>query len=534
MTRMAASYAQAKEEGDWKKALIAYRSLGALRDFPVLQRLLPSEARALLADGTTNEAVLMLKLALALEAKGFSAAALSQYRDLLDRRAGGIKEASSEELLLWSAKALRLRNRSILGLLCAELGRRGLALPEGAQACLDSRDSIDQMRRGVVTIRVDKGIKIEQGVGVPDRVLGTGFFIDPAGYVLTNYHVIASEVDPTYEGYSRLSVKPSDSPEDRLPAKVVGYDRLLDIALLKVEMTPPYVFALEDMATALHPGDRIYAIGSPVGLQNTVTSGIVSALGRRFLPNGEVIQVDAALNPGNSGGPLLDADGRVVGIVYAGLPAYEGISFAISAAWIRQILPELFEGGEMQRGWLGIMATVEGLGLQVLYSQPKIGDGLEPGDRLVSIAGEGPATVPAAQFLLAGHYPGELLTLELKRGGTPLRLLRSLVPRPYAPLETAAQNDTKVRLLPALFGMEVELIPGSILSPDSYTITRIRRGSIADESGLSEQDPFVLKRFVIDKEGRVILIQIHVKKRKAGFLDSILQLPAGLDNPDLL
>jgi hypothetical protein len=112
--------------------------------------------------------------------------------------------------------------------------------------------------------------------------------------------------------------------------------------------------------------------------------------------------------------------------------------------------------------------------------------------------------------------------------------LRALRRRPFSPLEAAASLDRRELLFPALFGMSVRPLPGSFLEPEAYSVARIYPGSIADESGLSENDPFALRRFIVDKEHRAAVIQIHVKKRKAGFLESIIQIPAPLDVPDFI
>ncbi len=119
----------------------------------------------------------------------------------------------------------------------------------------EARASFATMLKGTATIWVNRGVKIEKGVGYPDRVIGSGFFIDPRGYLLTNHHVIASEVDPAYEGFSRLFLRLSDDPTARIPAKVVGWDPVLDLALVKVEIVPGYVFS-GSSSVAVEPGDR--------------------------------------------------------------------------------------------------------------------------------------------------------------------------------------------------------------------------------------------------------------------------------------
>jgi S1-C subfamily serine protease len=554
-SRFAAIYASSLETKDFRKAAMALRSLRAMAaDSKAAPLLAPDAARIAVLDRCLG-AELLAAEAEELYSKGLSTAALIRYADALDsaESLGELVEGRSEKglsfssLRVWAGRALESRNRIALDRFAQTLKASNLPLPEGSEAFLGSRDAMADMRKGVVTIRVDRGIKIEQGLGVPDRVLGTGFYIDPRGYVLTNYHVISSEVDPKYEGYSRLSVRPSDAPETRIPAKVIGYDRLLDLAVLKVDAKPEFVFSF-DRAKSPLPGERIYAMGSPVGLENTITSGIVSAVGRRLLPTGEVIQVDAALNPGNSGGPLVDGEGRVLGVVFAGLPNYQGLNFAIPSAWILKVLPDLMRGGELDRAWLGLaIADMSGEAggsspsktafagrLLVSYSAPKMAAQVTMGDYLVSIDGEKIAKTAEAQALLLGRLPGELVSLRLRDEKGERIVLSALGSRPYAPLEAALQSDKRERLFPVLFGMELKVLPASFLEPESYSVARVYPGSIADESGLSENDPFSLRRLVVDKSQRFVLIQIHVKKRKAGFLDSIIQIPAALDSADLI
>ena len=538
--RMAANYREAAGKGDWRSALAILRSLKVLSEDPYAADSLAGEARSILSEAD-SEASLIAKDAEALYGDGCLVASLAVYLRSLDAtaREGGAPDAAA--LRLWAGRALESHNVAILGRICGELGRRKLDLPAGAAAALAARPTMQEMRKGVVTIWVDRGIKIQQGMGVPDRVLGTGFYVDPAGYLLTNYHVIASEVDPSYEGYSRLSIRPSDSPDERIPARVVGWDRLLDLALIKVDVKPDFVFSLDDAEARLESGDRIFVIGSPVGLENTVTAGIVSATGRRLLPFGDVLQIDAALNPGNSGGPLLDETGRVVGVVFAGVPSYQGLNFAIPSPWVLRVLPELFRGGEVERGWLGLglSPTARGAapsrrGLEILYRYPGQALSLARGDELRAIDGLPVSSLAEAQALLSAHAPGEFVSVEVDGPRGPRKYSCGLSQRPYAPLEKAASVDRKENLFPLLYGMEVIPVPGELFEPEAYKITRILAGSVADEGGLSEDDPFALRAFIADKDNRVIYIQIHIKKRKAGFLESVISLPAEMDSPNLL
>lgn len=120
-----------------------------------------------------------------------------------------------------------------------------------------SRESVTKLISGTVTVYVDKGIKIQRGVGYADSVLGSGFFISKDGYIVTNHHVISDMVNKKYEGYARLYVKLADDPDTRIPAKVIGYDSSIDLALIKTEVEAPYVFSLGS-SSDLSVGDKIY------------------------------------------------------------------------------------------------------------------------------------------------------------------------------------------------------------------------------------------------------------------------------------
>ena len=215
-----------------------------------------------------------------------------------------------------------------------------------------AQDVISSLISATVTVWVDRGLSIQRGIGYANHVIGSGFFIDRRGYLVTNYHVISSEVDPDYEGYSRLYIRLAENPDARIPARVVGWDPVFDLALLKTEITPPEIFQLGSSAD-LRVGTRIYAIGSPAGLDQTITSGIVSAQDRRLLSLGGVLQIDAPINHGNSGGPIIDEAGRVQAVVFAGIESFEGLNFAIPVELLKLILPQLYAGGLVSHPWLG-------------------------------------------------------------------------------------------------------------------------------------------------------------------------------------
>jgi S1-C subfamily serine protease len=198
---------------------------------------------------------------------------------------------------------------------------------------------------------------------IPQRALGSGFVIDKAGHIVTNYHVVQGA----------RSVNVSFSNRDRVRAEVIGVDPSTDVAVLEVDaksraLTP---LPLGD-SDGVRVGDPVVAIGNPFGLERTVTAGIVSAIGRPLAaPNAaeidQVIQTDAALNSGNSGGPLLDARGRVIGVNTAIATGSDfergnvGIGFAVPVNTVRDVAEQLIENGKVERAYLGVgVRQIEG------------------------------------------------------------------------------------------------------------------------------------------------------------------------------
>ncbi len=189
---------------------------------------------------------------------------------------------------------------------------------------------------------------------VPQEGSGSGFVYDKDGHIITNFHVIenAEEIQVTFaDGMT-------------LPAEVVGTDPTYDLAVLKVDPDPDYELTTIELGDSnmLRVGQFVVAIGNPFGLDQTVTFGVISSLGRiiespdrRFI--GEAIQTDAAINPGNSGGPLLDLQGRVIGVnaqIVSPSQANAGIGFAIPAQIVRRVAPELISEGRYRHSWMGI------------------------------------------------------------------------------------------------------------------------------------------------------------------------------------
>ncbi|MGA2478569.1 MAG: trypsin-like peptidase domain-containing protein [Spirochaetia bacterium] len=428
------------------------------------------------------------------------------------------------------SEAMTLGNHSVTRLLSAAMKEKGFAVPAAALTEADAVPSFPRMISGTVTIMVNRGIKVENGVGYPDRVIGSGFFVDKRGYILTNHHVIESEVDPKYEGYSRLYIRLSDSPAgERIPAKVIGYDKTFDLALIKTEVTPAYVFGgSSDQSVA--PGDHIYAIGSPAGLEKTVTSGIISAMGRRLLEVGDSMQVDVPLNPGNSGGPLLNEKGDVIGIVFAGLPQFPGLNFAVPFALVEKALPALYKGGKAVHPWLGMAVAETDKGIEVIYvvpDEPAEVAGIKSGDIIESIDGVPFTKLKDIQESVLPHTPPALLRLAFRRGEARMQAIVCLDERPDDPIQVALKRDTRDNVVYPLFGMQLENV-GSFLWKGDYIVKRVTKGSIADESGISVDDPLTIQAWQLDTEKKYAVLQVVIRKRKAGFFESAIQIASYL------
>ena len=462
-------------------------------------------------------------------------------------RAHEMEQLSFSDLMPFLERAVEEKQRRTAAFFLGAIDAgRGSSIPRHLREYAEGRDTVSDMVKGVATVLVDKGIRTEKGMAFPDRILGSAFFVDSSGLLITNYHVIASEVDPKYKGYSRMYIRMGDASSPRIRARAVGWDKAMDLALIKADYKPEYVFPVVDRIIP-KIGDTVYAIGSPVGLEKTVTQGIVSALGRRFLPLGDVIQIDAAVNHGNSGGPVIDREGRLVGIVFAGVDRLQGLNFAVPAERLAAALPAMIKGGRADRPWLGLTLAETSPSssprAEIVYVAPfspaweqQLKEGLIietiNGEKINAAQG---SLIPALQDRLFSNRPGELMVLEFSDSETNKTFKRIIMTasRPEVPLAEAAVKDTKERMAAPLFGMLLSpAVSGGFSS--SFFIKRVIRGSIADEAGLSEQDPVTIKGFQIEKDAGMALMDISVKKRRMGYLEMTMRLPALLDSPDML
>ena len=410
-------------------------------------------------------------------------------------------------------------------------------LSSGVQPRLEK---ISDYIQGTVTVWVDLGVKVQNGMGYADRVIGSGFFIDPRGYIVTNHHVIQEIVHPKNSGYGKVYVKMADVEDAlRIPCKVVGYDSVHDLALLKTEAKVPYVFNL-GAQSQLNVGSVIYAIGSPLGLERTLTSGVVSSADRKLFTTGSVVQIDAAINSGNSGGPCIDKNGVVQGIVFAGIASYQGLNFAIPIEYLKQDLPILYRGGQRRFPWIGAYGKTaragrSSYGLEVQYIKPGSAmdrAGMKAGDIVTALDGKKVSRLEDAQDILRDHVPGTIVSCSYLEGGSyefQKECLLYLSERPKNPGYEIYQGDTVQHSFVAIFGME--LAPSSTESSRVFVVKKVLPGSAADENGFSENDPLTLAKVQFNDDKSAVLAAFTTKNRRNGYLDISIAMQALLDSP---
>jgi S1-C subfamily serine protease len=323
-------------------------------------------------------------------------------------------------------------------------------VPDRAAAEQAEREALDAYSRVIVHVAealgpavVNLRAEAQPGSRRPGGS-GSGFLFTPDGFLLTNHHVV--------RGSGRLRVRLNDGRE--VAGRVVGADPWTDLAVVQAEASGLPHATLGNSAE-LRVGQLVVAIGSPFGFDSTVTAGVVSALGRslrsitgHLVDN--VIQTDAALNPGNSGGPLLDSRGRVVGINTAIIQSAQGICFAIPIDMARRILPQLMQHGRVMRGYLGLHGRdvpiprhvtrrfnlaqesgAEVVGLEA--SGPAAQAGVSEGDLIVGLADQPITGVDDLQKRLAEIPVGIPAEVVLLRGER--RLVRFVVPGEYPSLD---------------------------------------------------------------------------------------------------
>jgi len=330
-----------------------------------------------------------------------------------------------------------------------------------------------------------------------EQSLGSGLILSSDGFILTNNHVI--------ENADEIQVRLSDERE--FSAKVVGKDPKTDIALLKIDAKGQLPTAPLGDSSLLQVGEWVLAVGNPFGLDHTVTSGIVSAIGRRIGagPYDNFIQTDASINPGNSGGPLINTMGEVVGIntaIFSRSGGNIGIGFAIPINLVKDLLPQLKQHGKVTRGWLGVtiqkltpdladslgMGTPQGaLVADISDPGPAQQAGLQTGDVIVEFDGKQVKEPGELALRVAGTPVGKKVPLKALRKGKEIALEVTI--GELKEEETLASATEK-----ATFGLTVQGITPEIARslgmdrPEGVVVTAVEPGSLADEGGMRRGD----------------------------------------------
>jgi serine protease Do len=312
------------------------------------------------------------------------------------------------------------------------------------------------------------------------RAIGSGFIIDPSGYIITNAHVVKgaqrvqvvlSSANSDESADSELSAKTS-----LVPAQIVGTTSEIDLALLKVDVTGLRALKLASYRE-LRQGESVFAFGSPEGLRNTVTHGIISAVARQTDPDASMvyIQTDAPINPGNSGGPLVNVDGEVVGVdtfILSQSGGNEGLGFAIPCSVVNLAYQQLRKFGHLHRPEIGISVQTitqplaDGLKLprnfgvvisDVLPGGPSEAAGLRIGDVLLAIDGKAAGSVPYVAFHLMSRESGSKVHLDVLRGNLRLGFDVALMDPPKDMDQITALADPDKSLVPTLGILAVEI-----------------------------------------------------------------------------
>jgi len=313
----------------------------------------------------------------------------------------------------------------------------------------------------------------------PARSWGSGVVVDPGGWIVTNAHVVAAarRVDVDFlrprPGGAAGSILPPVSR--RLPARVVGADRETDIAVLRVEADLP-ALELGD-SDDLRQGQIVLAFGSPLGLENSASLGVVSSVARQLEPEAPMIyvQTDASINPGNSGGPLVDVEGRMVGLntlIVSQSGGNEGIGFAAPSNIVRTVYEQIRDHGRVQRGVIGVRAQTitpalgDGLSLgarsgvvisDVRPGGPAARAGLRIGDVVIAIDGKPMENARQLDVNLYRRAPGETVKLEVTRAGIPLTFDVAVVERPRDPDRFLSLVTPEHNLVPRVGILALEL-----------------------------------------------------------------------------
>jgi serine protease Do len=332
--------------------------------------------------------------------------------------------------------------------------------------------------------------------GFQQKSLGSGFIIDREGFIVTNNHVV--------ENADEIKVKLANGKE--YDAKVIGRDPKTDLALIKIQGSPDHHPLNMGDSDALKVGSWVVAIGSPFGLEQTVTAGIVSAKGRTIGagPYDNFIQTDASINPGNSGGPLINTKGEVIGINTAIVASGQGIGFAIPVNMAKEVMPQLKEKGKVTRGWIGVgiqEVTPElaksfdlrdkkgALVSQVFKDGPAEKAGIEQGDIILEFDTKEIKESKDLPRIVAAIPVGKSVPVTLSRHGKIITKDVKVGEMDEKPVTETAKSPTGKKLGIAIQNITPEIAQAlSLKDTKGVVVSQVEPGSPAGNAGLQRGD----------------------------------------------
>ncbi len=417
---------------------------------------------------------------------------------------------------------------------------------------------VEATGKAVVNISTEKTVKRNRGIsselfrGMPpeferffeqferrgqprtQRSLGTGFLISPDGYIVTNNHVVAG-ADTVL-----VNLHNAGGKDQSLKATVVGTDEETDLALLKVETDKRLPFLSFGDSDRMEVGEWVLAIGNPFGLEHTVTAGILSAKGRdiRSGPFDNFLQTDASINFGNSGGPLINMEGRVIGINTAIIASGQGIGFAIPSSMASRIVDQLKSDKKVSRGWIGVSIqdvdanTARALGLpdargaiigSVMEGEPAQKAGMRDGDVVLEVDGRPIKDSSELLRAIAAEAPGSVVRFTVWRNGSKKELSVRLGERATQSISSTSPTQKQA---PVALGLSVrpltaeEARAAGLKKGTGLLVVGVQSGMPAAEASIEEGDILLTANFkpLRSPEDLAQVVNQDAKKRGAVML----------------
>jgi serine protease Do len=351
------------------------------------------------------------------------------------------------------------------------------------------------------------------------RSIGSGVIVDPQGYILTNAHVVQrartlNVLVPDMTGTVATGESDrAEPPATAMPARVIGIDTVTDLALIKVEKTGLRALKFAD-SDRVHPGQLVLAFGSPLGLQDSVSLGVISAVNQQLDPDSPMVylQTDAAINPGNSGGPLIDMHGDVVGInsmIETQSGGNEGVGFSIPSNTAEIVYRQLLQYGRPYRGAIGVYPTnitpvlAQGLGLSrdsgvivedIVPGSAAAKSGIKIGDMVLAADGKPMRDTKQFALIMFRKRPGQTVRLQVQSGSTTRDVEVMVMQSPRDPMTLLNPADTAQDLIPRLGALVIPVTPelanqlGSQREPGGLLVVARTFGAAAAEVSLKAGD----------------------------------------------